>query len=126
MTGTIAPKAMNNREGFEMLGTKGKEGFCERKGGVDNEMEGYKGNSGFSMKPLEVMFRSYLNRGRFCEGKVCGRTIEGAVKELVVRKIGVEGSKLSIRPPILLSGKGVNKVGGTGGERTLRKFRGDY
>ena len=57
---------------------------------------------------------------------MCGRTIEGAVKELVVRKIGLEGSKLSIRPPILLSGKGVDKVGGTGGERTLRKFRGDY
>ena len=126
MTGTITPKTMDNREGFKMLGTEGEEGFGKGEGRVDNKMEGYKGNSGVFMKPLEVMLGPYLNRGRFCEGKVCGRTIEGAVKELVVRKIGLEGSKLSIRPPILLSGKGVDKVGGTGGERTLRKFRGDY
>ena len=38
----------------------------------------------------------------------------------------MEGSKLSIRPPILLGGKSVDKVGGTGGEGALRKFRGDY
>ena len=117
---------MDNREGFEMLGTKGEEGFGKGESRVDNKMEGYKGNSGFFMEPLEVMFRPYLNRSRFCEGKVCGRTIEWMMKELVVRKIGLKGSQLSIGPPILLSGKSVDEVGGIGRERALRKFRGDY
>ena len=38
----------------------------------------------------------------------------------------MKGSKLSIGPPILLGGKGVDKVGGTGREGALRKFRGNY
>ena len=54
------------------------------------------------------------------------RAIEGLMMKLVVRKVGMEGSKLSIRPPVLLGGKSVDKVGRTGREGTLRKFRGDY
>ena len=126
MTRTVTPKAMYNREGFEMLGTKGEEGFCECKGGMDDEVEDYNGDSRFLVKPLKVVFRSYLNRSRFCEGEVCSRAIESPMMELIVRKIGMESSKLSIRPPVLLGGKSVDKVGGTGGEGALRKFRGDY
>ena len=48
------------------------------------------------------------------------------MKELVVREVRLEGSKLSIGPPILLGGKSVDKVGGRRWERALRKFRGDY
>ena len=117
---------MNNRERFEMLRSESEEGFCKGKSRMDNEMEGYKRNSRLFMKPLEVVLRSYLNRSGFCEGKVCGGAIEGTMKELVVRKVRLEGSKLPIRPPILLSGKSVDKVGRTGGEWALRKFRGDY
>ena len=65
MTRAITPKAMNNREGFKMLRTEGKKGFRKGEGRVDDEMEGYKGNSRFFMKPLEVMLRPYLNRSRF-------------------------------------------------------------
>ena len=85
MTGAITPKAMYNREGFEMLRTECEERFSEGKGGVDDEVEGYDGNPRFFVKPLKVVLRSYLNRSGFCEGKVCGGTIEGAMKELVVR-----------------------------------------
>ena len=52
--------------------------------------------------------------------------IEGPMIKLIVRKIGMEGSKLSIRPPILLGGKSVDKVGGTGGKGALCELRGDY
>ena len=54
---------------------------------MDDEVKGYKRNSRFLVKPLEVVLRSYLNRSRFCKGEVCGRTIEGAMKELVVREV---------------------------------------
>ena len=46
--------------------------------------------------------------------------------KLVVRKIGLEGPKLPIRPPVLLGGKGVDKVGRAGRKGALRKFRGNY
>ena len=76
MAGTITPKTMYDREGFEMLRTKSEEGFSESKGGVDNKMEGYKGNPRFFMKPLKVMLGSYLDRSGFGKRKVGGRTIE--------------------------------------------------
>ena len=126
MTRAVTPKAVYNREGFEMLRTEGKEGFRECKGGMDNEVEGDNRNSRFLVEPLKVVLCSYLDRGRFCKGEVGSGTIEGPMIKLFVRKVGVEGSKLPIRPPVLLGGKSVDKVGGTGGKRTLRKFRGDY
>ena len=67
MARAVTPKAMNNRKRFEMLRTKGEEGFCKGEGGVDDEMESYDRDSRLLMKPLEVMFRSYLNRSGFCE-----------------------------------------------------------
>ena len=67
-----------------------------------------------------------MDRSRFGKGEVSSRSIEGAVIELLVRKVGLESSKLSIGPPILLGGKGVDKVGGIGWKGALRKFRGDY
>ena len=89
-------------------------------------MKGYERNSRFLMKPLEIVLRSYLNRSGFCEGEVRSRTIEGMMKELVVREVRLQHSQLSIGPPILLGGKRVDEVGGTRGEGALRKFRGDY
>ena len=47
MARAITPEAMDDREGFEMNGTKGKKGFAECKGGMDNEVEGYYGNPRF-------------------------------------------------------------------------------
>ena len=67
MTRAVTPKAMYDREGFEMLRTKGEEGFCEGKGRVDDEMESYDGNPRLLVKPLKVVLRSYLNRSGFCE-----------------------------------------------------------
>ena len=87
MTRAVTPKTMNNRKRFEVLRTKSEEGFCKGEGGMDDEVEGYKGNSGFLMEPLKVMLRSYLNRSGFREREMCGRTVEGAMKELVVGKV---------------------------------------
>ena len=56
MTRAVTPKAMNNRESFKMLRTKGEEGFCKSEGRMDDEMEGYERNSRLLMKPLEVVF----------------------------------------------------------------------
>ena len=126
MVRAVTPKAMNNREWFEMLRAKGEEGFRKGEGGVDDEVKGYKGNSRFLVEPLEVMFRSYLDGSGFCEGEMGSRAIKGTMEELVVRQVRLESSELSVRPPILLGGKSVDKVGGTRGEGTLCKFRGDY
>ena len=62
MSRTVTPKAMYNREGFEMLGTESKEGLSEGKGGVDDEMKCDDGNPSLLMKPLKVVLRSYLDR----------------------------------------------------------------
>ena len=126
MTRAVTPKAMYNREGFEMLRTKGEERFCECESGVNDEVKGNEGDSRLLVKPLKIVLRSYLNRSRFCEGKMGGRAIEGPMIKLVVGKVGIESPKLSIRPPVLLSSKSVDKVWRTGGERTLRKFRGNH
>ena len=79
MLRTITPKTMYNREGFEMLRSKGEEGFCKGKGRMDDEMESYNGDPGLLVKPLKVMLRSYLDRSGFGEGEVCSRAIEGAM-----------------------------------------------
>ena len=68
MTRTVTPKAMYNREWFEMLRTKGEEGLCEGKSRVDDEMESYDGNPRLLMKPLKVVLRSYLDRSEFGKG----------------------------------------------------------
>ena len=79
MTRAVTPKAMYNREGFEMLRTEGKKGFSKSKSRMDDEMEGYDGNPRFLVKPLKVVLRSYLDRSGFCEGEMCSRAIEGAM-----------------------------------------------
>ena len=104
MTRAVTPKAMYNREGFEMLGTEGKERLSECKGGMDDEMEYGDGNPRFLMEPLEIVLCSYLNRSWFGEGEMGSRAVESLMVKLIVRKIGMKGSKLSIRPPILLGG----------------------
>ena len=48
--------------------------------------------------------------------------IKGMMVELSVGQIRMKGPKLSIRPPVLLGGKGVDKVGSTRGEGALCKF----
>ena len=55
MTRAVTPKAMNNRERFEMLRTKGEEGFCKGEGRADDEVESYDRNSRLPMKPLKVV-----------------------------------------------------------------------
>ena len=82
MVRAITPKAMDDREGFEMNGTKGKKGFTECKGRMDNEVEGYYGNPRFLVEPLEVMFCPYLNRGGFGEREMGSRAIEGTMMKL--------------------------------------------
>ena len=79
MTKTVTPKTVDDREGFKMLRSKSEEGFCKGEGGVDNKMEGDDRNSRFLMKPLEVMFGSYLNRSGFCEGEMGSRALERAM-----------------------------------------------
>ena len=93
---------------------------------MDDEVKGDKGNPRLLMKPLKVVLCSYLNRSRLCEGKVGSRAIESPMMKLVVGKVGMECPKLSIRPPVLLGGKSVDKVGRTGGEGALCEFRGNY
>ena len=79
MTRTIVPETMDDRERFEMNRTEGKERLSKGKGGVDDKMESYYGNSGFLMEPLKVMLGAYLEGGWFCEGEVGSWLIEGAM-----------------------------------------------
>ena len=73
------------------------------------------------MKPLEVMFSSYLNRSGFGEGEMCGWAIEGTMVILAMGQIRMESSKLSVRPPVSLSSKCVYEVQGTREKGALRK-----
>ena len=41
MTRTVAPKTMDNGEGFEVNRTEGEEGFPKGEGGMDDEVECY-------------------------------------------------------------------------------------
>ena len=93
---------------------------------MDNEVKGYKGNPRLLVKPLKVVLRSYLDGSGFCKGEVGSRAIKGMMIKLSVGQVRVKGSKLPIRPPVLLGGKGIDEVGGTGGKGTLHKFRWDY
>ena len=56
MTRAIVPEIMDDRERFEMNGTEGKERFSKGKGGMNDKVEGYYGNSRFLMESLKVMF----------------------------------------------------------------------
>ena len=56
MTRTVVPETMDDRERFEMDGSKCEEGFSKGECGMDDKMEGYYRNPGFLMKPLKVMF----------------------------------------------------------------------
>ena len=96
MTRTITPKAVDDGEGFEMNGTKGKQGFAECKCGMDDEVEGYYRDSRLVMEPLEVVFGPYLNGSGFCEGEVGSGVVEGAMIKLPMREVRLESSKLSI------------------------------
>ena len=89
---------------------------------MDDEVEGYYGDSSFLAKPLKIMFCPYLNRSRFGKGEMGSWMIKGAMMELPMRKVGMESSKLPIRPPILLGGKSIDEVGRIGGEGALRKL----
>ena len=95
---------MDDGERFKVNRAKGKKWLPKGKGGVDDEVEGYYGNSRFHMKPLKVVFSPYLKRSGFCKREICGRSIEWPMMELIVRKVRMESSKLPIRPPVLLSG----------------------
>ena len=62
------------------------------------------------------MFRTDLNRGG------CGKTernngfINGAMSELALSSIGLKGTKLSVRPPVLIVGKRGEEDGRIGRE----------
>ena len=79
MSGTITPKAMDDREWFKMDGAECKKGFSKCECRVDNEMESDYRNPRFLMEPLKVVFCSHLDRSGFCKGEVGSRTIEGAM-----------------------------------------------
>ena len=96
MTRAVTPKAVDDRERFEMDGSEGKKGFAECKCRMDDEVESYYRDSGLFMKPLEVVLRPYLNRSGFGEGEVGSGAIEGTMIKLSVREVRLEGSKLSI------------------------------
>ena len=51
------------------------------------------------------MFRTDLNRGGCGETKRDDGFINGTMPELTLSPIGLEGSKLPIRPPVLVVGK---------------------
>ena len=66
---------------------------------MNDKVEGHNSEGRVDFSPLEVMFSSYLNRGRESEGKGNERTIEGVMAQLSFSPIGLKGSKLSIGPP---------------------------
>ena len=69
------------------------------------------------------MFRTDLNRGGCGETERDNRFINGTVPELSLSPVGLEGTKLSIRPPVLVVGKRSEEDGRVGGKGASGVFR---
>ena len=66
---TVVPKTNNRWVRFITVRNDLIIGFKEAEDGGDDDMEGDDDVIGLCGPPLEIMFRSYLNRRRECEGK---------------------------------------------------------
>ena len=62
------------------------------------------------------MFRADLDRGGCGEAEGDDRFINGTMPELFLSPIGLEGTKLPIRPPVLVVGKRSEEGRGIGRE----------
>ena len=71
------------------------------------------------------MLRADLNRGGRVKTEGDNRFINGAVSELALCSIGLKGSKLSIRPPVLVVGKRGEENRRIGWEGASSVFRGN-
>ena len=69
------------------------------------------------------MFRTNLNRGGCGETERDDWFINGTVPELTLSPIGLKGAKLSIRPPVLIEGKGGKEDRRVGREGASGVFR---
>ena len=71
------------------------------------------------------MFRTDLNRGGCGETERNDWFINGTVPELTLSPIGLEGTKLPIRPPVLVVGKRGEEDRRVGREGASGVFRGN-
>ena len=71
------------------------------------------------------MFRTDLNGGGCGETERNDRFINGAVPELTLSPVGLEGTKLPIRPPVLVVGKRSEEDGRVGREGASGVFGGN-
>ena len=69
------------------------------------------------------MFRTDLDRGGCGETEGNNRFINGTMPELTLSSVGLEGTKLPIRPPVLVVGKRSEEERRVGREGASSVFR---
>ena len=120
---TIVPKNVNNWEILEMSSRNLKVRYFKGEGGVDEDVDGNEWEGRIDFSPLEVMFRTDLNRGGCGETEGNNGFINGAMPELTLSSISLEGTKLPIRPPVLVVGKRGEEYRRVGREGASGVFR---
>ena len=93
---------------------------------MDEDMEGdyWEGRVDFS--PLEIVFRTDLDRGGCSETEGDDRFVNGTMSKLALSSICLKGAKLSVRPPVVVMGKRSEEDGRVGGEGASGVFRGNH
>ena len=87
----IVPKDVDNGEVLQMSPSDVKEGFCKSEGGVDDNVDGNYRERRVYFSPLEVMLRTYLNRGRGSETEGDDGTVNRTVSKLSLSLVDLKG-----------------------------------
>ena len=91
MTRAVVPEDMDDGEVLEMGSRDVKEGFSKGKGGVYDNVNGNYGERGINFSPLEVMFRTNLNRGGRSKAEGNNGAINWSMAKLSFSSIGLKG-----------------------------------
>ena len=91
---------------------------------MDDNVDGDEGKRGINFSPLEIMFRTNLDRG-VSKTERNNRLINGTMSKLAFSSVHLKGPQFLIRPPVMLMGKGSKKGRGVGREGVSGVFRGD-
>ena len=121
----VVPKNMDDGEIPKMSSRDFKVRLFESEGGMDDDVDGNQSERRIDFSPLEVMFRTYLNRGGGSKTEGDDGFINGTMSELALSSIGLKGTKLPIGPPVLIVGKRSEKGRRIGRERASGVFRGN-
>ena len=125
MSRAIVPKNVDNREVLKMSPCNVKEGFCEGERGMDDDVDCNQGEGRIDFSPLEVVLGTDLDRGGCGEAEGDDGFINGAMPKLALSSVSLKGTKLPVRPPVVVVGKRGEEDRRVGREGASGVFRGN-